>query len=67
MAHSAMSGSDPLTDSMLQQLDCSAEEGARPATPYTDGIQPQPESRAWWLATAILLAALAGVVVLGTA
>lgn len=67
MAHSAMSGSDPLTDSMLQQLDCSAEEGARPATPYTDGIQPQPESRAWWLASAILLVALAGVVVLGAA
>jgi hypothetical protein len=48
-------------------MQAAAEEGAQRPTPYPDGMPPQPERRAWWLATAILLAALAGVVVLGTA
>ena len=64
MAHGAMTGADPLTDSVLQQLDCAAEEGGQPAIPYPDGQQPQPEHRGWWLAAATLLAALASACLL---
>jgi hypothetical protein len=64
MAHPAMAGSDPLTDSLYDQMQAAAEEGAQQPTPYPDGMPPQPERGAWWLATAILLAALAGVALL---
>jgi len=59
MQHGAMSGNDPLTDSMLQQLDCAAAEGAQAPTPYPAGITPpRREHRAWWLVAITLLAAL---------
>jgi hypothetical protein len=61
MAHGAMAGADPLTDSLYSQLEAPAAEGAQQPTPYPDGMQPQRESRAWWLAGATLLAALAGL------
>lgn len=58
MAHGAMAGQDPLTDSLLQQLDCAAVEGAQPATPYPAGQKPKPEHRGWWITGVTLLAAL---------
>lgn len=60
MAHAAMAGADPLTDSLYGQLEGPAAEGAQQPTPYPAGMQPQRESRAWWLASVTLLAALAG-------
>ena len=60
-----MAGSDPLTDSMLQQLDCAAAEGAQPATPYPAGITAQQRTdRRWWLAGITLLGALASAALL---
>lgn len=59
MAHGAMTGADPLTDSLYAQLKAPAAEGAQPPTTYSAGLQPQRESRAWWLASITLLAALA--------
>lgn len=64
MAHGAMAGQDPLTDSLLQQLDCAAEEGAQPATPYPAGQAPKPEHRGWWVTGITLLAALISVALL---
>lgn len=64
MQHGAMSGGDPLTDSMYDQMAAAAEEGARPPTPYPAGITPPRESRAWWLAAITLLAALVSVALL---
>lgn len=61
MAHGAMSGADPLTDSLYSQLEAPAAEGAQPATPYPAGQQRQPEPLGWWLAAATLLAALVSV------
>ncbi len=61
MAHGAMAGGDPLTDSMFDQMQAAAEEGARPPTPYEAGMQPQREPRAWWLSAGTLLAALVGL------
>lgn len=72
MAHAAMSGGDPLTDSMYDQMQAAAEEGAQP--PSTAGAWLTPEQLAalastqaddWWLdwlipamvTTAVLLAA----------
>ena len=48
MAHGAMAGNDPLTDSMLDQADAAAAcaaEGAQPPVPYMAGQQPQAEPR----------------------
>lgn len=61
MAHGAMTGADPLTDSVLQQMDCAAEEGAQPATPYPAGQTTKREHRGWWLTGITLLAALISV------
>lgn len=61
MAHGAMAGADPLTDSLYSQLEAPAAEGAQPATPYPAGQQRQPEPLGWWLAAATLLAALVSV------
>lgn len=42
MAHAAMACADPLTDSLLAQLDeAAAEEGAAMAVPYAAGLTPQ--------------------------
>lgn len=60
MAHGAMAGADPLTDSLYSQLEAPAAEGAQQPTPYTAGQQPQREHRGWWLTACTLLAALAG-------
>ncbi len=65
MQHGAMSGADPLTDSLYGQLEAPAAEGAQPAMPYPDGITaPQREPSAWWLAAITLLAALVSVALL---
>ena len=64
LQHGAMAGGDPLTDSLYDQMQAAAEEGAQAPTPYTDGMQPQRENRAWWLAGVTLLAALAGMALL---
>lgn len=61
MAHGAMAGADPLTDSLYSQLEAPAAEAALPAIPYADGITPKPEPLGWWLAAATLLAALVSV------
>ena len=61
MAHGAMSGADPLTDSLYGQLEAPAAEGGLPATTYTAGQQPQREHRGWWLTGLILLAVLVSV------
>lgn len=61
LQHGAMAGGDPLADSLYDQMQAAAEEGARPPTPYTAGMQPQREPRAWWLAAGTLLAALVGL------
>ncbi len=58
MAHGAMAGADPLTDSLYSQLEAPAAEGAQQATPYHAGQQPKPEPLGWWLAGTTLLAAL---------
>jgi hypothetical protein len=58
MTHGAMSGADPLTDSLYGQLEAPAAEGGLPATPYPAGQAPQREHRGWWLASITLLAAL---------
>jgi hypothetical protein len=58
MQHGAMAGGDPLTDSMFDQMQAAAEEGARPAMPYHAGQRHQPEPLGWWLAGTTLLAAL---------
>jgi hypothetical protein len=65
MQHGAMAGGDPLTDSMFDQMQAAAEEGARPATPYPEGItEPRRDSRAWWITAITLLAALVSVALL---
>lgn len=64
LQHGAMAGGDPLTDSLYDQMQAAAEEGAQQPTPYTDGMPPQRESRAWWLAGVTMLAALASVALL---
>lgn len=64
MAHGAMAGSDPLTDSLYSQLEAPAAEGAQQPTPYEAGMQPQREHRGWWLAGVTMLAALASVALL---
>lgn len=64
MAHGAMAGADPLTDSLYAQLEGPAAEGAHQPTPYTDGITPKPEHRGWWIAAVTLLAALVSVALL---
>ena len=46
MAHGAMSGADPLTDSLYGQLEAPAAEGAQPALPYA-ASQPTPEHPGW--------------------
>lgn len=64
MAHGAMTGNDPLIDSMLDQADAAAAcaaKGAQPPVPYTAGQQPQAEPRGWWLVGITMLAALVSV------
>lgn len=61
MAHGAMSGADPLTDSLYGQLEAPAAEGAQPATPYPAGQPPQRENRGWWITGVTLLAVLISV------
>lgn len=61
MAHGAMTGADPLTDSLYGQLEGPAAEGAQAPTPYQAGVPPQREHRAWWLTGITLLAALVSV------
>jgi hypothetical protein len=41
MAHGAMAGNDPLTDSLFGQLEAAAAEGAMPAAPYAAGLTEQ--------------------------
>jgi len=60
MAHGAMSGADPLTDSLYSQLEAPAAEGAQQPSAYNAGQQPEREHRGWWLTACTLLAALAG-------
>lgn len=40
MAHGAMAGADPLTDSLYGQLEAPAEEGALPACATGSGLTP---------------------------
>ncbi len=62
MQHGAMAGADPLTDSLLDQLETCAAEGAQPAAPYAHSRpQPQREHGAWWLLAGTLLATLGGL------
>jgi hypothetical protein len=60
LQHGAMAGGDPLTESLYDQMQAAAEEGAQPPTRYHAGM-PQPEPRAWWLAAGAMLAALVGL------
>lgn len=64
MAHGAMAGADPLTDSLYGQLEAPAAEGGLPATPYPAGQAPQREHRGWWLTGITLLAALVSLALL---
>ena len=41
MQHGAMSGDDPLTDCLRRQLECAADEGARPPVTTGAGLTPQ--------------------------
>lgn len=60
MAHGAMAGADPLTDSLYLQLEAPAQEGGQQPTAYADGITTSTgNGRGWWLASVALLAALA--------
>lgn len=63
MAHGAMAGADPLTDSLYGQLEGPAAEGAQAPTPYAEGVH-QGEHPGWWLAGVALLAALVGATLL---
>jgi hypothetical protein len=70
MAHGAMSGGDPLTDSMFDQMQAAAEEGARPASTTGAGLTPQQlaalaatQADDWWLDW-LIPAAATGVVLL---
>lgn len=60
MAHGAMSGADPLTDSLYSQLEAQATEGAQPPITYPAGQTPEPDHLGWWLTGCTLLAALIG-------
>lgn len=69
MAHGAMAGQDPLTDSLMQQLDCAAEEGARPPSTATSALTPQQWAqladthREWrWLPAAVAVVAVLSAV-----
>ena len=76
MAHGAMAGFDPLTDSMLDQADAAAAcaaEGAQPAVTTGAGLTQQQlaalaatQADDWWLDWFIPVAA-SGVVVLAAA
>jgi len=62
LAHPAMSGADPLTDSLFMQLEAGAAEGALQPLPYlASQPQPEPEHPGWWLLSGALLATLAGL------
>lgn len=61
LAHPAMSGGDPLTDSLFAQLEAGAAEGALPAIPYAAGTVTEPDHWGWWLLAGTLLAALGGL------
>jgi len=61
VAHGAMAGADPLTDSLYAQLEAPAAEGAQPPITYPAGQTPDPDHLGWWLAGCTLLAALIGV------
>ena len=41
LAHGAMAGADPLTDSLFAQLEAPAAEGALPASTAGAGLTPQ--------------------------
>lgn len=56
MAHGAMAGTDPLTESLYDQMQAAAEEGARPHSTSGSGLTPEQltalaDSQAddWWL------------------
>lgn len=70
MAHGAMVGADPLTDSIFDQMQAAAEEGARPHSTSGAGLTPEQiaalaDSQAddWWLDALIPAALLACLVV----
>lgn len=60
LVHGAMAGTDPLTDSLYQQLDACAEEGGVPALPYAQAlIEAQQDTWLWRLVpVALVLGAL---------
>ena len=58
MAHGAMAGFDPLTESLFDQLEAPAEEGAHPAIDYAAVTDASREFG--WLPWAMVLAAVGG-------
>lgn len=70
MAHGAMAGGDPLTDSLYGQMQAAAEEGAQPHSTTGAGLTPEQiaslaDSQAddWWLDVLMPAAVLVCVVV----
>lgn len=69
LAHGAMAGADPLTDSLLGQLDACAQEGAAAPLPYAAGLTDAQRTALAeaqcdpWLPLAMVLGAVVGLVV----
>ena len=47
LAHGAMAGADPLTDSLYGQLEAPAAEGATPAVDYCQGLADAQRELPW--------------------
>ncbi len=65
MAHGAMAGGDPLTDSLYDQMQAAAEEGAQEPSKAHAGLTPKQHAALadtqaddWWLDKLIPLAAV---------